>query len=690
MRPVAAVLLLLLASSLPAQTVTLPLTDYDKLRTPSADNITVVDTLRLSGSFRNRDLAVTFIGKSVGARSATAVLQAGGGLAVWGCSGNALISRDDASFRITPLAPSFEAKCHISAAGSDRLELTTTRDVLAVESNVTDGELAAASGANVYSLVRQSGSAENLAPTATGHYLITLLPDETRFQYRIDVHNPNRGRRPFEVRLQSGEHLQQVDADVSYEMIDGLYRFDLPPGDRTLVLSGQLASDHFTPPVDASLQYLAIENHPIIRPKITGAVKRISVGETGVPIAFRGPQAFLLGKGESVHWEKTKLEALHTVSYALNGVHHTFFIPAEGAILGESIFGIDNQGASDIKLPLHPEPTFVSVQNEPLLMTKDTDGTLTVPLSAGKQDVLVQHRQTLRRFFGFGIGDLSVPQIGVPATSLFVAINYPRQWTPLVETFSTRWRFWSPDGISVVIAIVVFAWCERLLAWLLIANKRRRITIAALLAISCAAFAPVFIVTMIACALLTIGWLAQALKREKWTPMKALLATCVTIAAVGVFLYDLSTQTRLDRMMTVTGSGGLASVSEPFSLSGEAKQYEDEASAQTNAMQLNYSSSRADAAKKTAQVYQGLPARFDMPAGSHHSYFGQEMLSADRPHHIRVVLISSSLIFAIEALLLAIALVALWRARKELASGFAARFPPRAIAGELADVPAGA
>src|SRR5262249_8712624 len=117
---------------------------------------------------------------------------------------------------------------------------------------------------------------------------------------------------------------------------------------------------------EASLQYLAIENHPIIRPMIAGAVKRVSVTETGAPTQFRGPQAFLLARGETVRWTKSRLEAMHTVSYAIAGARHTFFVPAEGTILGESVIGIDNQGASDVKLPLRPEPTFVSIEGEPI------------------------------------------------------------------------------------------------------------------------------------------------------------------------------------------------------------------------------------------------------------------------------------------------------------------------------------
>ncbi len=646
-----------------AQSVTLPLEEYDKLRQPDRpENITVVDTLRLSGTFKDRTLTATFIGKSVGRRIATPVLGTSSGLLIWGCSGTAVLSRGDDAFRLTPLADSFAVTCRIAAPGSDRLELSGTRDVLAIASDVVDGELVAAEraqdGTHTYSLVRQSaGGAENIPPTATGHYLITLLPDETRFRYSIEVHNPNRSRRPFEVRLRSGEHLQQVDAVAPYEVVDGAYRFDLPPGDTNLVLTGQLTGDVFTPPVDASLQYLAIENHPIVRPLIDGDVKRISAAEAGVPIQFRGPQAFLLGKGETLRWKKTKLEALHTVSYALTGARHTFFVPAEGNVLGESLFSIDNQGASDVKLPLRPEPTFASIENEPLLMTKGPDGKLTVPLSAGKQEVLVQHRQGFKHILGFGVGRLVVPQLNVPATSLYATINYPRQWFPLVQSFSARTRFWAPSTEMTVIFLALLLWTERLLAWLAI-PLRRRLTIAVLIAAASAAFSTVAALAALADAFLTIVWLVPLLKREKWALFKGAVAVGIAGALLLVALPNLRSARRRDAVQTSTG-GAL-----------------DELAAQRGNYKANANVAFTKQANDNAFEYQGLPARFEIPSGDKQSTFTQEMLSTDREHAVTVVLMSSTLVWLLGVALLAAALVAVWKSRQALAAGLRTHLAP--------------
>lgn len=662
-RFLAAILVTLACPFLLAQSVTLPLEQYDKLREPerSAD-VSVVDTLRLSGSFKDRDLLATFIGKSVGRRAATPVLQTSTGLLIWGCSGTAVLSRGESAFMVTPLADSFTLQCHIAAPGSDRLELAGTRDVLAIASDVTDGELVAGEraedGTHTYSLVRQSaGGAENIAPTATGHYLITLLPDETRFRYSIEVHNPNRSRRPFEVHLRSGEHLQQVDSVAPYEVVAGAYRFDLPPGDTNLTLTGQLTGDTFTPPVDASLQYLAIENHPIVRPVVEGQVKRISAAEAGVEIQYRGPQAFLLGQGETLRWKKTKLEALHTVSYALTAASHTFFVPAEGNVLGESIFSIDNQGASDVKLPLRPEPTFTSIENDPLLMTKGPDGKLTVPLSAGPQHVLVQHRQPIRHLLGFGFGRLVIPQLNVPATSLNATINYPRQWLPLVQSFSTRTRFWMPSTTLTLVFLGLLLWTERLLAWLGL-PLRKRLTLAILIAATSAAFDTIAILVALANAFLTIAWLVPLLKKEKWTVFRALVATA--FVGVGVLVF-----------VGFFGLGGYSARKAPIP-SSAIDDLAYSRNAKVNAVMAPPPAPTVPA-PNNAPDYQGLPAKFEIPSGEIQATFTQEMLSTDREHAVAVLLISSTLVWLIGVALFAAALLAAWKSRHALAAGLRSR-----------------
>ena len=280
-----------------ASRVTLSLAEYEDLKKAQKRvSVTVVDTLRLGGSFKGRDLVLVFGARSAGNLPATNVLSRAAGIALYGCDGEGILSRGEGgAFRLTPLASRFTVRCRLATQGSDRIEMGSTPSVLWLESDVTDGELVpgqeTADGSRQFSVVRRvAGAGEGLKPTATGRYKLTLRPDETRFHYQIQVHNPNRSRQAFDVSLASGEHVQQVDAHVPYDVQATRYRFDIPPGEATLTLSGNLAATSFQPPVEASLQYCILDSHPLLRPEVAGEPKRVSPQEVGIATEFRGAQ----------------------------------------------------------------------------------------------------------------------------------------------------------------------------------------------------------------------------------------------------------------------------------------------------------------------------------------------------------------------------------------------------------------
>ncbi len=469
--------------------VTIPLDTYDAMRrnsdTPSR---TVIDTILLGGGFRERNLSITFTGRTLGTRPAAPALQETNDVTISGCSGNAIVSRTGkGAFDLIPLAESFDVTCDLHISGSDRLRMHVTPSVLAVRSSVADAELVAGdeddSGARDYTLVRHvAGPGETLAATATGRYLITLLPDATRFRYAIDVHNPNRTTASLELVLQSNEHLQQIDSAAPYEVNAGRYVFATPPGDSTITLTGELRGTSFIAPVRASLQYLVIESHPLLRPGVQTPAKRISLGETGLTTQYRGALAFETGT-ERITWQVTRLQALHAISYAVNRAYHRMFVPVDGPVLGESLFALRNEGAPELVLPPKPEPTYVSLGDEPVLMTKNAAGQLTVPLSQGEQEVLVQHRQGLRRRFGFAAGSIAVPQLAVAATETQLHLTYPGRWIPLYEAFASRARVWTPGVGELLLFVLLVLWIERLLSWLGL-NVRPRLFVAILLALA--------------------------------------------------------------------------------------------------------------------------------------------------------------------------------------------------------------
>ncbi len=683
MRRVSAVVLVF-ATSLFAQDktgdkplVTVSLADYQKLTsTPTAATV-VVDTIQLSGSFHDNALTISFRGRAIGAPPATEVITGAKDLTISGCGGEAMIARAaKGAFSIVPLREDFTAHCSLQLSGSDRVQLHVTPTVLGVRSSVSDGELVAneedADGGRTYALVRQVTAGNGTLPvTATGRYLVTLLPDTTRFRYAIDVHNPNRGTSSLPLTFASGEHLQQIDAASQYEVKDGHYIFAIAPGDSSIVLTGELLGRTFSVPVDATLQYLVVESHPLLRAMPRGARKRVSVAETGVRPAYRGALAFEIGGGERIEWNVTRLEALHSISYALSGARHQFFVPADGPVLGESSFELQNQGAAEAIVPATPRPSYVSLQDQPVLITKNREGRLTVPLSTGQQVLFLQHMQTFRHALGFGFATLDVPQLPVAATGTFTTIRYASEWLPLVESFASRTKLWAPKPWTLFLARLFWLWCERPLAML--GLGWRRAAIAALVALTAAS--SIFAITVTALVLGFSSLIALApVPSQRWGWARIAAALGAVILSVILALYPTYARVSdVERMMS--GSGGLASSAPRPTLEG-MNEY-DEMSRATGAAYIHASPSKDGLSQ---ELYQGLPARFELPLGERFTSFGTELLRVDRPQQVAVLMLSAGLLWWMHAMLIAAAAFLLWRGRSQLGASLSARFATPAAA----------
>ncbi|MCU1229763.1 MAG: hypothetical protein JWO97_2647 [Acidobacteria bacterium] len=655
-------------------TVTIPLTDFEKIREGQESvSAVVIDTMELGGSFRDAKLSIAFSGRAIGNRAASRVVDGAAAITISGCSGDALITRSaQGAFDLIPLAQSFRAQCELRVSGSDRLQLHAASSVLSVRSTVSDGELLAgdedAQGGRAWTLVRQASvSSETLAVTATGRYLVTFLPDATRFRYAIDVHNPNRATASLPLKIASGEHVQEIKSQSSYDLRDGAYLFAIAPGDSSIVITGELRGDSFAVPLDATLQYLVIENHPLLRPAATGAAKRVSVAETGVTPTYRGAQAFELSGRERVSWKVTRLEALHTISYAIDGARHTFFLGGDGDILGETIFRINNQGAPDVTLPKEPAPTYAALEDEPLLMTAGKDGRVSVPLSAGEQSLFLQHKQTFRSFAGFGLATIAVPRLPVASSGTMVEIGYPRQWTPLVETFASRVKLGTPEASTMIVFLILALWFERLLARFAVTIKRR-VALAITLALATAFAEPFFYVAVLAAALASIIVLSPR-SPERWN--FARLAAGVAIAVITVIFLmspSLLEQRAFNEGMALssTGSGGLGAVSSPPNTYQIRSLYSEMKQAGPN---VNFGAPKPP----KADAYQGLPARFAMPQPDRQTLFGIPLLGVDRPQQIVVLMLSAALLWWLRAALIICALWLLWRERATLTAAIRAR-----------------
>ncbi|HEX9984159.1 MAG TPA: hypothetical protein VGF69_12905 [Thermoanaerobaculia bacterium] len=634
--------------------VTIPLDQYDQLRrTSESPSTTVVDTILVSGSFAERTLAIAFRGRSTGTRPAVRAMEQANDVTISGCTGNGIVSRaGKGTFDVIPLAETFDVKCELRISGSDRLRAHVPAGVLALRSTVTDGELVVGdednAGARDVTLVRHvAGSDQVLSATATGRYLITLLPDATRFRYAVDVHNPNRTTSTLNVGLQSNEHLQQIDSAASYEVNGAQYIFSIPPGDSTITMTGELRGTSFVAPVKASLQYVVIESHPLLRPKVDTAAKRISLGETGVTPQYRGAVAFETGS-ERIGWQVTRLQALHAISYAVTAAQHTFFIPVDGPVLGESQFDVRNQGAAELVLPPKPEPTYVSLGDEPVLMTKNAAGGLTVPLSQGEQSVLAQHRQTLGRTLGFTGGTITIPQLDVAATQTTLALRYPDEWLPLYQSFASGARVAMPTAGQLLLFLFLVVWIERMLAWTGV-PLRRRLAIALLAALGASIVTTFLAATVLFFLCLTAVWVWS----QSGTRRLVLLLSGGALLFIVAFAMFLGTN--------------VASKNEYGYESSTAVTREAPAAADVTKV------ARVD----QQPSYQGLPAKFTLPNGERHTFFSQELLQAGKPQTARIVAVSLSLVNWIGAAIALAAIVLLWRERASLAATLRHHFTKR-------------
>jgi hypothetical protein len=638
----ASLVALVLAAEAGGPNVTLPLDEYEKLRLlRERPSLTVVELLRVEGSFAKRDLAVSLGGRSSGTLPTAEVLS-GEGFRLFACEGDALVTRaEDGGFAVTPLAPRFRARCRVALDGSDRLEAVATRAVLEVDSGVADGELVASgdAGARQFSVVRRlGGRAADLAPSVAGRYRVTLLPDETRFVFRLEVRNPNRGHRRFALSLRDAEHVESVNAPVAWEAEDGAYRFDLPPGDSAIELTGRLTGASFAPPVEAALQYLLVESHPLIRAEVTSSAKRVGVGEVGLAAQYRGAQAFLLDGGAEVSWKAVRLEAQKTAGFAIPSLAQVFFLGADGNVRGETHLTVDNQGAPAVAIPGKAEHTFASIGGEPAFLTRDEQGRLFLPLGQGAQELVVQDRRPFSSRLGLAVSTLELPALGVPASRASVELRYPAEWIPIYEELAPDARLHLLEGGELLLLAVLLVLAERCLAVLGL-ERRRRWALAAAVVLAAAFTRPLLALALaLAAAPLVALGIAALARRLHGLRLAGALAGILVVALVGVAVVAALLPSRESPQPALRYGGAMQKAMAPelASLAGMDER----------ALPAAAPLERGVAQKQEAG-YQGLPARIELPRGERRTFFARELLAGDAPRRVSVILASARLVSAL-------------------------------------------
>ena len=269
--------------------VTLPLAEYERIRRLEEQaSVTVVDTLRLGGSFRSRNLTISFSGRSSGKRPPEEVLAAGEGVFVYGCTGqrDRLEERDG----LHPDAARRELRGAVPPRGgwnrSARAEAAALRPVGRVPGGGRRARHRARGGRGACRVRRPAD--------------LSGPRDASRERDRAVPHHPEARRHALPVRDRGAEPESRPsdsgrDAEVRRARPSGgrrralrggagRYRFELPPGDTRIVLTGTLSAPSFTPPVEGALQYALLDSHPLLLATLAGlAQEGESRGGRGSP-----------------------------------------------------------------------------------------------------------------------------------------------------------------------------------------------------------------------------------------------------------------------------------------------------------------------------------------------------------------------------------------------------------------------
>lgn len=660
--------LLLLAQSL---AVPVPLEKYEELtRKKEPRSLTVVESARVSGSFA-KGLTLTLSGRSMGDLPAVPVLDAA--IVLDRCvSDQALLSRSADQVLLTPLGARFTVRCGLSPSSSDAPLVLPLLGIVDVGGTVPDGDVTAtvSQSQTVLQLARREPALAiapveetSLPPTVVGRYRVTVLPDDARFRWELEVHNPNRKPVSFPLPVRANETLEKLETPARYEPTPDGFTVELPPGDTKLAVIGAMKGTRFEPPIDAAAQLVLIDSHPLLRLEVTTEGKRLSPAETGLDAEYRGAQGLLLARGQTVQWHATVLETLASSSYTVRSLHSTFFAGADGRLFGESRIAIDNEGAAEVTLPMRHKPDYATIAATAVPLTSTASGDLRLPLARGAQDISVQHQGTLKTGFGLAYGTLELPGVGATTTSSRVDLRTGSDWVPLYQGFASKRWLALPAAGDALLALCFGIWAFALLARLGLSSPRAgalAVVIAVLASSNAAAHWPVVVGLSGLTTLLLLARLKES--KVKLVVPFSLAGTSVAFVVSVVLLVGFT---------TLFGDN----VRRMFGMSADALAGDDNIVSHvvdpglTKKTMKNFGTYNDYGGGGTPATYQGVAAARQLPVGRRQVSLSEEMVDTSAPMSASVLLVSSSVVNVLYALLNLAALALAFVLRRTLLGG---------------------
>lgn len=683
----------------PVSMVTLPIAEYlDLKKQIEKGSLTTLEETRLTGEW-GKHLQITFAGATQGKADPLAVMREVPGMSLSACTGQALLKAGDGVITLLPTAPRFKVSCEMQFKNWDNgfnmivlNSLFAKVEVKGAEPMVAGESLAERRISLQRAEVNRDLASEAVSdePSVQAREQISVLPEETRFWYTLDVHNPARTTKSFKLEWQNGEVVSQLQGPGVPERSKTGVTFKLMPGANPIRVQGRLPGKAFKPLMNGKgLEYVMIDNHPLLSLAITGGSRHVSPQDARMSPSFAGARAYMVGANETFTWEPHTLDVFAALSYTVTGASYRYYASTQSAALIEAQFNIDNQGSPEIPIKIPGRATYLEVNGVAQALTKDKDDQLLLRLPSGQgQSVLVQYQS--ERNAGQALAligeELARPPALMSNVNVTLQVPGPRGhvYAASLDNHYESLAWWNVvrGGLVGALFLMLFARMGAgrgtrfllavAIAWIIICEPGW--TSWALLAVA------------MAWAYRHRSWLMRVrvpTTRKSWALVGLGVLAVLAVMQLGGPVVEMMNGTSTS-MMSLNASGMVRSNRASVAPEGRYAAIRKERSAQfaeeapaADAMAMDASAedganfgkmapAAAPALSTAPESYQGLPAKITIPNDGYHLNFRSGMLDVETPVRLRFVTVANWLPRAGFGLFVLLFAAALWRERRRM------------------------
>lgn len=567
------------------------------------------------------------------------------------CSGDAQVSFADGVASLLPTSPKFSLTCQISIKNWSQVQLTFVQ-AMGAKADVTGAEtllLSEGNGDRSINISKALGGerpVENLPISAVGRFRISVLPEASRFDYNIQIENPSRNTRRFDISLVNGETPSRVSTESEFTEDDGKVSLKLRPGSNSVRIEGAFTGTSFKSPVSGGPHYLLIENHQLLQLTADSKSRRISARDAGLSSRFSGQRAYLLQDDSPTSWTVKKLAVLPALGYAIENAQYNYFIPSRGKGLVEATFQINNQGQPEIPLPLNGRPLYLEIDGTPQVLASNADGELLLQVSPGSRRVYLQYEAPVETSSILGLPMLKLARPKAVMSEVSSRIGFEDGalllWAQgLGRMESDLWDLFSIALFLIVLA-AVYSWSRRF--GLQPFGRIAASFSAALIAI----LYPTLFSLAVMAGLAALGIrhrteISRRFRTTHWSPMRMIGAFAGVVLVLFTLTFVLSMSRRFDARHSEALVGGMAQKkmqsydSAPAAAPMMAKNragFGGAPPAREVEVAAAMDSMEQDSSEGSTNDYQGLPAKVTIPDAERNVWFHRGLLEAEAPVYV--------------------------------------------------------